>query len=143
MPLDERGWEIPDPTPVAKPLRWNRPGSTLDQIRANLDQRMALLNREMEARGHETLEESQDFDVGDDMEPVSLHELRATAADLSPEQLFEAVFKKPYIPPAPLESGTLNPGVYGIQPGNPPIGPAGNSSSVANPPVPSSEKGGK
>jgi len=130
MPLNDRGQEIPDPTPVAKPVRWNRPGSTLDQIRANLDQRMALLNREMEARGHETLEESQDFDVGEDMEPVSLHELRSTAADMSPVELFEAVFKRPYIPPAPLESRTPDSGVSSS--------PTGDNPSVANAAVSSS-----
>jgi len=138
--LNHLGQEVPDPTPVAKPVRWNRPGSTLDQIRANLDQRMALLNREMEARGHETLEESQDFDIGEDMEPVSLHELRATAADMSPPELFEAVFKRPYIPPAPLESRTPDSGVSTSSTGDNP--PVANAAVTSSPAATSISKGG-
>jgi len=128
MSLNERGWEELDPTPVAKPLRWDRPGSTLDEIRRNLDQRMALISREQEALGNETLEESQDFDVGDELdEPITLHELRATGAQMSPVELFEAVFKRPYIPPAPLEPGAPDPS---LSPGG-----QGNNPPVANPSI--------
>ena len=134
MSLNERGWEIPDPTPVAKPVRWNRPGSTLDEIRRNLDQRMALLSREMEDRGHETLEESQDFDVGDDTEPYTMYELRSMAADMSPVELYESVFKKPYTPPAPVDPGAPDPAVSPSS--------SGNNQPVANSSVSSSTKGG-
>jgi len=125
-PVEERvvDFEYPDPTPIAKPAHFNRPGSTLDQIRANLDQRMALLNREMQEAGHETIEESQDFDVGEDDEPITIHELRAHAASLDPVALYEHVFKKQYVPPAPpVDPRTPASGLPG--------GPDGNAPYVA------------
>lgn len=66
MPLDERGWEQLDPTPISKPLRFKRQGSTLDEIRRALK----IVHEEAEAAGYETLEESEDFNVGDDFDPA-------------------------------------------------------------------------
>lgn len=130
MSLNDRGWEELDNTPIAKPLRWDFPQNTLAAIRASLDQRVALLSREAMERGDETLEESQDFDVGDDVEPLSLHELRSFAADMQPEELYEAVFRKPYQPPASVVPGTPSSGVF--------PGSSGDNPSVVNPSVPSS-----
>lgn len=70
--LDARGWERPDATPVQRALKWNRPGSTLDEIRAAL----GLIHREALQQGVETFEEADDFDVGDDYDPTSPWEIR-------------------------------------------------------------------
>lgn len=134
MPLDEKGWEQLDPNPIAKPLKWDRPGSTLAEIRRNLDARMALISREAAEQGYETLEESQDFDVGDDdFDPLTLHELRAAGAEMSPVELYEAVFKKSYQPPAPVVPGTATSGVS--------PGASGDNPSVANSPITPSTSG--
>lgn len=125
-PVEERvvDFEYPDPTPIAKPAHFNRPGSTLAQIRANLDQRVALISREAEENSHETLEESEDFDVGEDDEPITIHELRAHASTLDPQALYEHVFKRPYVSPKdPVDSRTP----ASEQPG----GPDGNTPYVA------------
>lgn len=60
--FNEFGEELPDSTPIAKPVRFNRPGSTLDEIRRNL----GLASKLAEQEGMETFEEADDFDVGDD-----------------------------------------------------------------------------
>lgn len=114
--------EFPDDTPIATPLRWKRQGSTLDQIRAAI----GLANREAEERGYETFEEANDFDVGDDFEPPTLHELRSIAADLNPEQLYEQVFKKSYQPP-PVAAGKTDPDL--------PDNPNGGNPPIPTPPV--------
>lgn len=118
MPLDERGWEVPDPTPVARALKFTRPVSTLDEIRAAI----GLLNREAAQNGQETFSEADDFDVGDDYDPSSPWELRPDQ-----ENYVETAVQPP--PPAP-----------NVVPGTPappsPGSPAGNSPNVAVPPVP-------
>lgn len=103
--------EFPDDTPVSKPLRWNRQGSTLEQIR----QSIGLLNREAALQGKESFEEADDFDVDDDpSDPRTRWEFTADAAYMSPEQLYQEVFKKPYQPP-PVDTGAAHP----TQPANP------------------------
>ncbi|AZL82947.1 hypothetical protein [Apis mellifera associated microvirus 40] len=64
MRFDEHGRELPDDTPIAKPVRFNRPGSTLDEIRRNLD----MANRLAQEQGLETFDEADDFQIGDDFE---------------------------------------------------------------------------
>ena len=71
MALNERGHEVLDDTPVAVPLRWSRPASTLDQIRAQLK----IISREAEQNGNETFQEADDFEIGDDYDPRSPWEL--------------------------------------------------------------------
>lgn len=71
MPLDEKGWEVLDPTPIARPLRFSRPPTQLEEIR----RLMAMVSREAEQQGHETFEEADDFEVGDDYDPQSPWEL--------------------------------------------------------------------
>lgn len=70
---DERGHEIPDPTPVAAAIG-HRPGPTLrEQIRDMIQSEK--LRMEAEAAGFESLEEADDFDVGEDYDPESPYEL--------------------------------------------------------------------
>lgn len=67
--LDALGREIPDPTPLAPPLGYRKQASIFDQVRAMvLSDKLAA---EAEAAGFETLEEADDFDVGDDFDPRS------------------------------------------------------------------------
>jgi len=119
-------YEYPDDTPIAKPLRWNRQGSTLDQIRAAI----GIANREAAMQGTESFEEADDFEVGDDFDPKTRWELQADAAYMSPEELYEHVFKKPYKPPA-MAPGATDPTKPGDSPGNhplpgvPPLSPLG------------------
>jgi len=69
--LNENGHEILDDTPVAIPLRFSRPPSKLEDLRAMLK----IVSREAENAGQETFEESDDFDIGDDYDPRSPWEL--------------------------------------------------------------------
>lgn len=70
--LDEHGREMPDPTPIAPPVGYNRQPSLAEQIRAMV--RSERLRQEAEAQGFETFEEADDFDVGDDLDPSSPYE---------------------------------------------------------------------
>lgn len=63
---DERGYEIPDPTPMAPPIGYNRQPSLAEQIRAMIvSQKLA---QEAAEAGAETFEEADDFEIGDDFE---------------------------------------------------------------------------
>lgn len=70
--FNERGHELPDPTPVEVPIGFRRPLTLQEEI-------MRFVRREMsqiaEQQGFETFEESDDFDVDDDVMPYSRHEL--------------------------------------------------------------------
>lgn len=65
--LSPRGREIPDPTPMAPPVGFRPAPSLSDQIREMV--RSERLAREVAESGHESFEEADDFDVGDDYEP--------------------------------------------------------------------------
>lgn len=70
--LDEKGREIPDPSPVSVPAGFKVPES--------LEQRIARLIRkdlseQADQQGMETFEEAEDFDIDDDMfDPQSPYE---------------------------------------------------------------------
>lgn len=70
--LDAWGREMPDPTPVAPPVGYNRQPSLAEQIRAMV--RSEQVRQAAEAAGLETFEEADDFDVGDDYDPASPYE---------------------------------------------------------------------
>jgi hypothetical protein len=70
--LDERGHENLSDTPVALPLRFQRPQNILDRVRALVAHEMSRL---AEAQGFETFEEADDFDVDDDPDLKSPYEL--------------------------------------------------------------------
>jgi len=65
--FDERGREIPDPTPVEMPLGYHRPPS-LQETMARYMRSAELLAQQ---QGAETFEEAEDFDVGEDFDPSS------------------------------------------------------------------------
>lgn len=71
--LDSRGHEVPDPTPVSLPAGFKEPESLEVMIRRLIrsEEWAAAVNQE----GFETFEESEDFDIDDDMwDPQSPYE---------------------------------------------------------------------
>lgn len=70
--FDERGWEKPDPTPLARAIAFHAPPSLQDQIRRMIAHEMS---QQAALNGQETFEEADDFDVGDDYDPKSPWEL--------------------------------------------------------------------
>lgn len=69
---DKAGREIPDPTPMAPPLGYVKQPSMVEHIREMIrgeNLRKEALNADME-----TFEEADDFDVGDDTDPISGYE---------------------------------------------------------------------
>lgn len=66
--LTKDGKLIPDPVPIAPPVGYKRQPTMVELMRATLHSEM--LRRELAASGAETLEEADDFEVGDD--PPSL-----------------------------------------------------------------------
>lgn len=70
--FDQAGREIPDQTPVDIPVGFERPESLHDQIKRLI---RTELSAQADAAGLETFEEADDFDVGDDDDPRSPHEL--------------------------------------------------------------------
>lgn len=68
----KKATESLDSTPVAMPVKFHRPPTLQEQIQRYT---RATLNKMAEQTGHETFEEANDFDVGEDLEPASLHEL--------------------------------------------------------------------
>lgn len=82
---DELGFELPDPTPVAPPLGYVKQPSMFDIIRAQVQQQLSAIAL---AEGKESWEDAEDFDVGDDFDPISPHE---GAWDLSVEEIKQAL----------------------------------------------------
>lgn len=72
MKYDEFGRELPDPTPVEMPLNFKRPVPMAELIRRTI---RTELSRRAEQAGFESFDESDDFDVDDDVEPVSPYEM--------------------------------------------------------------------
>lgn len=62
--LDETGKTVPDPTPIAPPIGYKKQPSMVEIVRDMV--RSERLAQEARASDHETFEEADDFDVGDD-----------------------------------------------------------------------------
>lgn len=69
---DDRGREIPDPTPIAMPVRTKRPLPLADQVARLV--RSDLWNQAL-ADDAETFAEADDFDVDDDFDPNTPYEV--------------------------------------------------------------------
>lgn len=67
--LGPDGRQVPDPTPLAPPIGYKKQPSMVEIVREMV--RSERLKQEAEASGHESFEDSEDFDVGDD--PDLLH----------------------------------------------------------------------
>lgn len=73
MKYNERGHEILDPTPVEMPVRFHRPPTLQEQIKAFVQRELSTV---AEAQGVETFEDADDFDVPDDpIDPTTPWEL--------------------------------------------------------------------
>lgn len=70
---DLYGREVPDPVPVAPPVGYHRQPTMVEHIR-NLV-RSEHLRQAAEAAGLESFEDADDFDVPDDLVPVSAYEV--------------------------------------------------------------------
>lgn len=69
---DEKGHEIVDSTPLAIPIHWQRPLTIQDMVRRFVQ---TEVSRVAEAEGHETFEEADDFDTGEDEDIRSPYQL--------------------------------------------------------------------
>lgn len=70
--LDDDGAEVLDPTPVAMPVKFKRSRSLIEDVQALVQ---GELSRLADAHGFESFDEADDFDVGEDYDPRSPHEL--------------------------------------------------------------------
>lgn len=78
MKYNERGEELPDDTPIELPLRFRHPPSLQEQIRSMIRTEVSVRAASV---GMETFEEADDFDVDDENELQSPHELSAMQED--------------------------------------------------------------
>lgn len=93
MPHDERGREIPDPTPVEVPLRFRGQESTDERIRRIIRE---TISRQAAESGWESFDDANDFEVDEDPDPVSQYEL----TDMQEERGFDEPTAS-----APVDSG--------------------------------------
>lgn len=96
--LNKDGSEIADPVPLAASLKFKKPPTLQEQVRR-------LMQREMQEHihglGHETFEEANDFDVGDDFDPNSPWEEEFYGQfeeDVRLEQQYQAEKRRPQKP---------------------------------------------
>lgn len=71
LPLNDRGELVPDPVPMAPPIGYRPQPSMVELIRKQVQ----LASEEAKRMGAESLEEADDFDVGDEPELRSPYEL--------------------------------------------------------------------
>lgn len=91
MKFDDRGRELPDDTPVEVPLNWKRPPSMQEMIKQHIRVEMS---RQAADSGFESFEESDDFEVDEDPDPLSQYELREMVEE-RPKSPVEAPQEKP------------------------------------------------
>lgn len=83
MKYNDRGEELPDDTPVETPLKFRRPPTLQEQIKAMVRGEMSRAAAE---EGKETFEEADDFDVEDEDDlPPSNYEF----TDMSIEKIMD------------------------------------------------------
>lgn len=78
---DEKGHEVPDPTPLALPLGMKKP-ETLEEMMGRMLRNQNYLKA---FEGAESFEEADDFDVGTEDNPLTPYE--AMMVPLIPEEL--------------------------------------------------------
>lgn len=71
MPLNDRGQLVPDPVPMAPPIGFKPQPSMVELIR---DQ-VRRVSEEAKRDGHESFEDADDFDIGDEPELHSPYEV--------------------------------------------------------------------
>lgn len=99
--LDEQGREIPDPRPMEIPMGFKKPETLADQVRRLIrSEKLAQLASSQEM---ETFEESEDFDIDDDMfDPQSPYEevfdpVLGRGITLDEFRRHEAVYRQRYL----------------------------------------------
>lgn len=100
---DAQGREIPDPNPLELPLGFKRPETLAEQVQRLVRNSVSEYAR---LHGHETFEESEDFDVGDDFDPSTPYELDfdpVLQRDIAPAD-FRDPEKREYFKKAYLEA---------------------------------------
>lgn len=85
--FDERGREIPDPTPVAMPAGVGQPEPLHVTIKRMIRNEMSQF---ADSQGQETFEEANDFDVDDEDEMRSNYEFDEMAEDFPIDRLSES-----------------------------------------------------
>lgn len=116
MKFDEKGRELPDPTPMAPPVGFKKQPTMVEMIRNMV--RSEALRQAAAAQGQESFEEADDFDVGEDVdpsapyeeqfEPTPIGELRRRAQEAAAEPPRApsggaAAASPPVVPTAPVE----------------------------------------
>lgn len=119
--LTPRGHEVPDPTPMAPPVGFKKQPSMIENIRAMV--RSENLRLAAQQAGMETMDEADDFEVGDDYDPSSPYE-----HDFDPPLPAEPTPK----PQEPAAAGGSAAGVTN----NPPASPATPPAPEAPPKAP-------
>jgi hypothetical protein len=82
--MAKRRFEVLDPMPVEKPVGWQRPEPLDAMIRRLVRGQISSMAAQ---QGEETFEEANDFDIPDDIEPISPYELRQMVPDSPPGYL--------------------------------------------------------
>lgn len=90
--LDKNGHETLNPTPMQPPVGYIRQPTIAEQMR----QMIRTASLEAAQAGAETLEEAEDFDVGEDMEPHSPWE-----NDFDPDPMLDHMLALASRPPLP------------------------------------------
>lgn len=99
--LNQKGHEIPDPTPIEIPAGFKRPETLAEQVRRLV--RSETFAQEMNAAGMETFEESEDFEIDDEMfDPSSPYEevfdpVLGRGITLAEFQANEEIYRKRYM----------------------------------------------
>lgn len=104
--LNDDGSEVLDDTPVALPVRFQRAETLVEQVRRLV---RGELSGAATLAGWESFDEADDFNVGDDYEPSSPHELDDDQVhyDLRADERY----KRP-----PVTPGEQSPVVKGAEP---------------------------
>lgn len=113
--LDEHGREMPNPTPMQPAVGYKKQPSIGDLMRQAI--RQASL--EAAQAGHETEEEANDFDVGEDVEPHSPWE-----SEFEPDPMLDHMLALRSEPPRPAAQQPASPSAPQAAPSHPSSGPA-------------------
>lgn len=97
--LDDNGHEVPDPRPLQVPAGFKRPPTLAEQVQRLV---RGALSRQAAEQGFETFEESEDFDVGDEIDPSTPYEAvfdPILGRDITPAEFRqnEAVYRRRYL----------------------------------------------
>lgn len=115
MKYNQKGEELPDPVPMAPPIGYKKQPSMVDMIRNMV--RSEALRQAAEKSGHESFEDADDFETGDDDDPSTPYEevFEPTPVDELKRRAAEATRTPP--------EGGAAPVVPPVSPVAPPVSP--------------------